>query len=247
MSTKSSTMPTGTPGAGGGTFGAHDRAARPPGGRRVRDARAVERRRRARRRRGRAGCCSAAARPRASSRETVNAPSSRSGLAPKRLATFATSAPGRAPTSHRPGSTDAARAPAAGSFMGRTAYYGAVSADAGEQSTAHPPTAAASPISFRTSSPPTDPLARPRNLRRLPTARAPGAALGEHRPTRPVRWSAAAAPAPGARSSVDRALASGARGHRFESCRAREKGPAKQALFVVFWRFQSGATALSGA
>src|SRR4029079_19115655 len=126
------------------------------------------------------------------SRDTLNAPSRRSGLAPKCLATFVTLALGRAPTSHRPGSTDAARAPAVGSFMGRTAYFGAVSADAGEQNTAHPATAAASPLRFRTSSPPTDPSSGSRNLRPLPDGARPVTALGEHRRTRPVRWSAAA-------------------------------------------------------
>src|SRR4029079_5480117 len=126
------------------------------------------------------------------SRDTLNAPSRRSGLAPKCLATFVTLALGRAPTSHRPGSTDAARAPAVGSFIGRTSYFGAVSADAGEQNTAHPAAAAASPISFRTSSPPADPSSGSRTLRHLPDGAPPVGALDEHGRARPVRWSPAA-------------------------------------------------------
>src|SRR4029079_18414633 len=102
------------------------------------------------------------------SRDTLNAPSRRSGLAPKCLATFVTLALGRAPTSHRPGSTDAARAPAVGSFIGRTSYFGAVSADAGEQNTAHPAAAAARPISFRTPPPPPNPPPGPGPSLHLP-------------------------------------------------------------------------------
>src|SRR6185503_17934575 len=122
-------------------------------------------------------------------------------------------AAGRAPTSHRPGSTDAARAPAAGSFIGRTSYRGAVSADAGEQNTAHPAAAAASPISFRT--------------RLLPQIRPQGRATLDTFQTARLRSERTATTggrgrydgrrppcsALGARSSVDRALASGARGH----------------------------------
>jgi hypothetical protein len=37
-----------------------------------------------------------------------------------------------------------------------------------------------------------------------------------------------------ARSSVDRALASGARGHRFESCRAYRKTPSTDKVFGLY-------------
>ena len=64
------------------------------------------------------------------------------------------------------------------------------------------------------------PLPEGSHLRRVPS-RAPHLRSPANTAGRPVRWSPAAAAATRARSSVDRALASGARGHRFESCRAR--------------------------
>ena len=81
-------------------------------------------------------------------------PFSSSCLAPKPRATLATRTSGRAPMSHRAGCAPAARAPADGSVIGATAYPGAMNADAGGQSTAHPAAATAAPISFRTSTSP---------------------------------------------------------------------------------------------
>src|SRR4051812_28782140 len=156
VSTKSSTIPTVTRGAGGATSGATTAPRAQPAGavsgtlRRASvtsgSAYASAPRRR-----------SASAKPRALVRGTTYEPASPSCVAPKRGATVATFAPRRAPISQRAGSLPAARGPAAGSRIGETTERGAVNADAAGLSAAQPATAAATPISFRPPTPPPPP------------------------------------------------------------------------------------------